>query len=165
MHLKQLEQQGRIIRTPSKQRSIVVPETLETKDENNSPINVPLVGNIAAGQPILAIENIETSFPLPPMFVRGAQEGEIFMLHVKGDSMIDAGIIPGDILIVRKDLQIENGDIVVARVHGERATVKRFFDENSQIRLQPDNADMAPIYVRHADLDIDGKVVGLLRSY
>ncbi len=165
-HLKSLEQQGRIARTPSKQRSIVVSEQpMDDNREKDFPINVPLVGNVAAGQPILAIENIEESFPLPPMFMRGAEQGEIFMLHVEGESMIDAGIMPGDILIVRKDLSIQSGDIVVARVRRENATVKRFFDEDGRVRLQPENSSMDPIYVQYADLEIDGKIIGLLRSY
>jgi repressor LexA len=122
-------------------------------------LNVPLVGRVTAGTPVLASENIEDYFPIPTEFV-GA--GEFFMLRVRGDSMIQAGILDGDHVIVRKQDTAENGDIVVALVNGDEATVKRLYREKDHVRLQPENPHMDPIVA--VDVRVLGKVVGLVRK-
>lgn len=160
-HLAKLEQKGLIQRNPTKQRSLVI-----TEPQNSAAgISVPLVGNVAAGTPILAIENIEDEFPLPPQLLHGAGKDEVFILRIEGSSMIDAGMLNGDYILVHNGLQVSNGDIVVARIQGERATVKRFYEEKGRVRLQPENATMQPIYVAYSDVEVVGKVIGLMRSY
>lgn len=121
-------------------------------------VDVPLVGKVTAGQPILAQENIETIFSLPKEMVPDAN---VYMLSVKGDSMINAGIYNGDYILVQSTSTAENGDIVVALL-GDEATVKRFFKESDHFRLQPENPYMKPIIVK--DLKILGKAVGLYRK-
>jgi len=168
-HLAKLEQRGLIKRNPSKQRSITIlsaptgseQSTQNTKEEDK----IPLVGNVAAGMPITALENIEDSFAIPARLRHGGNQNELFMLKVEGSSMIDAGILSGDLIVVHNQLQVTNGDIVVARIQGERATVKKFYKEKDRVRLQPANAQMQPIYVAYSDIEIIGKVVGLMRSY
>jgi len=156
-HLNQLESKGYIKRDPTKPRAI------EIIDRNFKPnkevVEVPLVGRVTAGAPILAVENIEETYPLPPEF---AEPGETFMLRVQGDSMVNAGILDGDLVIVRKQDIARNGDIVVALLDDE-ATVKRFYKEERHIRLQPENENYEPIIAQ--DLRILGKVVGLMRKY
>jgi len=158
-HLNKLEQRGLIKRDPAKQRSIVITE------QSGVGQLVPLVGNVAAGTPILAVENIEDEFPMPPMLLHGGRKGELFVLRVEGNSMIDAGIYNGDYIVVHNGLAYDNGDVVVVRIQGERATVKRIYREQDQVRLQPENAAMQPIYVAYGDIEVIGKVVGLMRSY
>jgi len=158
-HLNKLEQRGLIRRDPAKQRSIVITE------QSGVGQLVPLVGNVAAGTPILAVENIEDEFPMPPMLLHGGRKGELFVLRVEGNSMIDAGIYNGDYIVVHNGLAYDNGDVVVVRIQGERATVKRIYREQDQVRLQPENAAMQPIYVAYGDIEVIGKVVGLMRSY
>jgi repressor LexA len=119
---------------------------------------LPLVGQVAAGQPIVAEENIEEYIQTPSF--AGGEDGE-FLLRVRGDSMEDAGIIEGDLVVVRSQEHAQDGDIVVALV-GEEATVKRFFQESDHVRLQPENASMEPI--RSRDVRVLGKVVGLMRN-
>jgi len=163
MHLNKLEQSGLIRRDAAKQRSIVI-----VHPDQKAPVymnTTPLVGNVAAGTPILAVENIEDEFPLPPMLLHGGKKGEVFMLRVEGNSMMDIGMLNGDYIVVHCGLDYSNGDIVVARIQGERATVKRIYKEKDRIRLQPENAAMNPIYVAYNDVEVVGKVVGLLRSY
>lgn len=162
-HLAKLEQKGLIVRNPAKQRSLVIADSQAVQPG----MAVPLVGNVAAGMPILAVENIEEEFLLPPQLLHGAGRDEVFLLKIEGSSMIDAGMFNGDYIVVHNGLQAENGDIVVARIQGEHATVKRFFEdkENGRVRLQPENAAMSPIYVAYSDVEIVGKVIGLLRSY
>lgn len=157
-HLSQLEAKGYIRRDPSKPRAI---EILRGNVDNvrHEMVNVPLVGKVTAGAPILAVENIEETFPLPLDMIG---EHNVFMLSVKGDSMIEAGIFDGDYVIVRKQSIASNGDIVVALLEDE-ATVKRFFREKDFIRLQPENSMMEPIIVR--DVQILGKVIGLFRRF
>lgn len=177
VHLKNLEQRGLIFRDPTKQRSIQVAALQMLPDastvgtasarysrSNTAPDCVPLVGDVAAGVPILATENVEEAFPLPDMLMRGCSSEELFMLRVEGESMIDAGIRSGDILVVQHDCRCEDGDIVVARVQGESATVKRLYREKTRARLQPENALYDPIYVPYPELEIAGKVIGLLRA-
>ncbi len=155
-HLSQLEKKGYIRRDPTKPRAI---ELLPTSGRTRlgPAMAVPLVGRVTAGQPILAVENIEEYFPLPRDF---GEPGTVFMLKVRGDSMIEAGILDDDYVVVRQQDTADNGDIVVALI-GEEATVKRFFREASRIRLQPENRFMEPIILE--DVAILGKVVGVVR--
>ena len=157
MHLNKLEQVGAIRREAEKNRAIDVGGSSTLR---NAPMTmVPLVGRVTAGQPILATENIEDSYPFPADLV--GQE-DVFMLKVDGESMIQAGIFDGDYLIVRDQDSARNGDIVVALVDGEEATVKRFFHEKDRVRLQPENDRMDPIYSR--DVAVLGKVIGVYRK-
>ena len=155
-HLEQLEKNGYIRRDPTK------PSTIEIIDDTfnlarREVVNVPLLGTVAAGAPILAQENIENYFPIP---VEMLPNKEIFMLKVKGDSMIDAGIYNGDRVIVAKADTARNGEIVVALVD-DSATVKTFYKEKGRFRLQPQNASMDPIILD--EVQILGKVIGLFR--
>jgi repressor LexA len=155
-HLERLEKLGYIRRDPTKPRAI---EILSEISVAPSPvINVPLIGRVAAGSPILAEQNVEDIYPLPKDFVLYE---DTFMLKIRGDSMIEAGIFDGDLVVVRRTADASNGDIVVALV-GEEATVKRFYREKDHIRLQPENSAMEPIIVK--DVAILGKVTGLLRK-
>ena len=157
-HMARLEEKGFIRRDPTKPRAIEVldePGGLPRKRT----VNVPVVGRVTAGQPILAVENVEDHFPLPADFVR-ADEADLFFLTVQGDSMIETGILAGDNVLVRKQPQAQNGDIVVALIEDE-ATVKRFYKEHGHIRLQPENRFMDPIIVDN--VQILGKVIGLVR--
>lgn len=155
-YLRRLEEKEMIRRDPAKPRAI---EVLGMPNEPSEKINwVPVVGRVAAGYPLLAVENREGFFPLPSDFIG---EGEFFILRVKGESMIDAGIFDGDLVIVRKQSSADNGDIVVALLEDE-ATVKRFFKEKDHVKLKPENKNMAPIIIR--DVIILGKVIGLLRK-
>ncbi len=157
-HLNTLERKGFIRRDPSKPRTIEVLD--EEADWLEDHVNaVPILGKVTAGIPILAVENIEDYFPLPKQIAR---QDETFILHVKGTSMINAGIMDGDQIIVRKQSEAHNGEIVVAMIE-EEVTVKRFFKEKDRIRLQPENDSMDPIYAQ--EVQILGKVIGLLRIY
>lgn len=152
-HLTRLEKKGLLHRDSMKPRAM---EVLGA-DLNPRAISVPLVGRVTAGIPILAEENIEENIALPESMVG---EGKFFVLHVKGESMIDAGIIDGDFVVVRQQPDAHNGDIVVAMMEDE-ATVKRFYKENGVFRLQPENPTMKPIIV--PNVTILGKVVSLFR--
>jgi repressor LexA len=158
-HLNALEAKGLIKRDPSKPRALeVIGHDRETVVTTMRGVReLPVLGAVAAGTPMLAEENIEGTIPLPTEVVR---EDSTFVLRVKGDSMIDAGIFDGDFVVVRQQPTAENGDIVVALLEDE-ATVKRFFREADRIRLQPENDSMEPIYVR--DVTILGKVVAVFR--
>lgn len=156
-HLTKLEELGLLRRDPTKPRAIEVLDDSPWRQEHFVP--VPLVGRVTAGQPILAIENIEETFPLPTALI--GKEEDIFMLTVQGDSMINAGILDGDFVLVRKQSNANNNDIVVALINKEDATVKRFFKEKDRIRLQPENDTMSPIYSRN--VSILGKVIGVFR--
>lgn len=164
MHLKNLAQMGLIRQNPSMQRSITLCEPLE-KPCGTPCRELPLVGAVAAGTPTLAVENIQEMIALPASLLHGAQADEAFMLRISGESMIGAGIEDGDLIVVHRGLKAENGDIVVARVGEDSATVKRIFFERDQIRLQPENPVMEPIYASYSDVVIAGKVVSLLRRY
>jgi repressor LexA len=155
-HLSKLEQLGLIKRDPTKPRAIDVLDEAPWRQKHLTP--VPLVGCVTAGQPILAIENIEETYPLPTELVR---DDNVFMLTVKGTSMINAGILDGDYILVREQKDANNGDIVVVLIDNEETTVKRFYKEKNVVRLQPENDEMAPIYVK--DVAIVGKVIGVLR--
>ncbi|MFD2332003.1 transcriptional repressor LexA [Cohnella sp. GCM10020058] len=160
-HLDRLEKKGLIRRDPTKPRAI------EITDGEQDPVvqfaqsirQVPLVGKVTAGVPITATENIEEYFPLPAQMVG---EQTVFMLSVRGDSMIDAGIHSGDYVIVRQQQTATNGDIVVAMTEEDEATVKTFYKERDHIRLQPENTTMEPL--RLNNVSILGKVIGLIRS-
>ena len=162
-HLERLERKGYIRRDPSKPRAIEIfgeeDNSILNTNKSKELLEVPIVGTVTAGTPILAVENIEDTFPLPADY---APNGDIFMLRVKGDSMINAGIFNKDLIIVKSQTTAENGDIVVAMIE-DFATVKTFYRENGYIRLQPENPTMSPILVR--DVSILGKVVGLYRKY
>lgn len=158
-HLQTLEEKGYIRRDPTKPRAIEILDSSNSSMETNKKVvHVPIVGRVTAGLPILAVENIEGTFPLPEDLVR---QDNVFMLKVQGDSMIEAGIINGDFIIVRQQNEARNGDIVVALL-GDEATVKRFFKERTLIRLQPENSAMEPIYSQ--DISVLGKVVGVYRT-
>ena len=155
-HLETLEQNGYIRRDPTK------PRTIEILDDcfnltRRELVNIPLIGAVAAGQPILAQENIENYFPVPADLLPNQ---EAFMLRVKGESMINAGIFNGDQIIVAQQDTAENGDIIVALMD-DSATVKRFYKEEDHIRLQPENDTMEPIITK--DVQLLGKVIGLVR--
>lgn len=159
-HLRNLEHKGLIERDPSKQRSIRVAEDVEPYTLDG----VPLIGHVAAGSPVLAVENVEDSFPLPHMLMHGSSADETFMLRVEGDSMKNAGIHTGDVLVVHHQPSCEDGDIVVARIEAENVTVKRLYREPTCVRLQPENELYEPIFVPYEELEIVGKVIGLMRS-
>ena len=157
-HLQTLEDKGYIRRDPTKPRAIEILDSSSDLLDAKKVVHIPIVGRVTAGQPILAVENIEGTFPLPADLVR--QDND-FMLKVQGESMIGAGILDGDFIIVRQQNEARNGEIVVALI-GDEATVKRFFKERTLIRLQPENPSMEPIYSQ--DVSILGKVVGVFRS-
>lgn len=166
--LENLERKGYIRKDPSKPRAIEIldqPTTFSdaTSTESSEEIVfVPLVGNVAAGQPILAEQNFEESFPLPARLIKG---GDYFMLHIKGDSMIEAGIFDGDYVLIQKQQTARNGEIVVAMIEGmeSEATVKTFYQEQDYIRLQPENKAMEPILTNEAT--ILGSVKGVFRYF
>jgi repressor LexA len=153
-HLANLEKIGLLRRDPTKPRAI---ELLVDRAKRVMKGGLPLVGQVAAGQPVLADENIEEYVPVPP--IAGGDKGE-YILRVAGDSMRDAGILAGDHVVVRRQDTAGDGEIVVALV-GDEATVKRFYKERDHIRLQPENPEMDPI--RSADVRVIGKVVGVFR--
>lgn len=155
-YLSKLEALGFIRRDPTKPRAIDVLDEAPWRQKQITP--VPLVGRVTAGKPILAVENIEETYPLPTELVGN---DDVFMLTVQGDSMIDAGILDGDYILVRGQNTARNGDIVVALIDEEEATVKRFFKEKDYIRLQPENPTMEPIFSRQ--VTILGKVIGVFR--
>lgn len=158
-HLEKLESKGYIRKDPTKPRAI---EILDKEDDfllvHKKTVDVPILGKVTAGAPILAVENIEDTFPIPIEVVEGH---DVFMLKIQGESMIDAGILDGDLVLVQEQKHANNGEIVVAMIDDE-ATVKRFFKENNRIRLQPENQFMDPIYA--TDVQILGKVIGLYRT-
>lgn len=155
-HLETLEKNGYIRRDPTKPRAI------EIVDDNfnltrREMVNVPIVGKVAAGMPLLAVENIDNYFPIPMEFMPNEQT---FMLEVQGESMINAGIFSGDMILVQQQQTARNGDIVVALVE-DSATVKTFYKEDGYYRLQPENDTMEPIIV--PEVSILGKVIGVFR--
>lgn len=155
-HLETLEKNGYIRRDPTKPRAIEILDD-DFNLTRREVVNVPIVGHVAAGEPILATENIENYFPIPVEYMPNE---ETFMLKVKGESMINAGIFNGDNVLVKKQPNAENGDIVVALVD-DSATVKTFYKEDGYYRLQPENDTMDPIIVK--ECSILGKVFGVFR--
>lgn len=183
-HLNRLERKGFIKRDPSKPRALEIlldangepiaknaaPSPAQPEAPSNvlafssSPsgpelVAVPILGKVTAGEPILAVENIEDYFPIPVDYTHNS---DVFMLHVQGESMINAGIFSGDLILVRQQQTANNGDIVVALL-GDSVTVKTFYREKDYIRLQPQNDHMDPILIK--DCSILGKVIGLYRQY
>lgn len=157
-HLETLEKNGYIRRDPTKPRAI------EIIDDNfnltrREVVNVPIIGNVAAGQPLLAVENVENYFPIPAEFLPNE---ETFLLKVKGESMINAGILDGDHILVEKQAHARNGEMVVALVD-DSATVKTFYKEDGHYRLQPENDTMDPIIV--PECSVLGKVIGVFRFF
>lgn len=162
-HLNKLEKQGYIRRDPTKPRAIEVLDSSRFEQApgiNQEILHLPLVGQITAGEPILAEQNIEEYIPLPANLVKGSDN---FILKVKGDSMINAGILDGDYVVVDKKSTASNSQIVVALINKDSATVKRFFKEDNSIRLQPENEFMEPIILNDNEVDIVGIVTGVFR--
>ncbi len=159
-HLNRLEKKGYIRKDATKPRAIEVLSHTKYQQFQTDYIDVPIVGQINAGSPLLAIENIEDTFPVPMRYME--QQDIVFMLHMKGDSMIEVGMHEKDLILVKQQSSVENGDIVVAMVE-ELVTVKRFYKEKNEIRLEPENKHMTPIVVK--EVDILGKVIGLFRTF
>ena len=157
-HLETLERKGYIRRSPTKNRSTEILEE-DFYQSARELVNVPIVGNVAAGIPILAEENIEDTFPIPVDYVKN---DTCYMLHVKGDSMMDEGILDGDLVLVRQQQDANNGDIVIALLEDD-ATVKTFSRQGEYIHLSPANKDFEPIITK--ECSILGKVIGLYRRY
>ena len=154
-HLNHLEEQGLIRRDSTKPRALEVVDGTLSRGRS-----VPLVGRVTAGMPVLAVENIEDYLTLPREMVG---RDEMFCLRVNGESMIDIGILDGDIVVLRKQDTAENGEIVVAMTPDDEATLKRIFYEDDRVRLQPENSTMDPIYVENAT--VLGKLVALIRQF
>lgn len=161
-HLSRLEKKGYIRRDPTKPRAI---EILSVEGEDQIPKGeatfAPVIGKVTAGIPITAVENIEEYIPLPTSIAGNTGDNGVFVLVIEGESMIEAGILNGDMVIVKQQQSAQNGDIVVAMTDDDEATVKRFFKEENHIRLQPENATMEPLI--YPSVSILGKVVGLYR--
>lgn len=158
-HLARLERKGLLIKDATKPRALEITDDGK-KELGIKPKRIPVAGVVAAGQPILAVQDIDEYFPLPPDLENDA--GELFMLKIHGESMINAGILNGDNVIVKKQNIANNGEIVVAMTDENEATVKRFYKEKDHYRLQPENDTMAPIIL--PEVTILGKVVGLYRN-
>lgn len=158
-HLGILESKGYIRKDPTKPRAI---EILDKNDDflltKKRTVDIPILGKVTAGAPILAVENIEDTYPVSLDLVEGH---DVFMLKIKGESMVDAGILDGDLVLVQEQSTAQNGDIIVALLEDE-ATIKRFFKEKDTIRLQPENQFMEPIYSK--DVKVLGKAIGLFRT-
>lgn len=155
-HLETLEKKGYIRRDPTKSRAIEITDDSFNLSRREM-VNVPILGHVAAGEPLLAVENIQDYFPIPVDYMPNK---ETFILIVKGESMVNVGILDGDMIIVQQQPTARNGEIVVALVD-DSATVKTFYKENGYCRLQPENDYMDPIIVDHCE--ILGKVIGLMR--
>ncbi|ALC81152.1 MULTISPECIES: transcriptional repressor LexA [Bacillus] len=159
-HLARLETKGLIRRDPTKPRAIEVLEDEVVQIPQSQVVTVPVIGKVTAGSPITAVENIEEYFPLPDRLV--PPDENVFMLEIMGESMIEAGILDKDYVIVKQQTTANNGDIVVAMTDDDEATVKRFFREDNYIRLQPENSLMEPIILQN--VSILGKVIGVYRT-
>lgn len=158
-HLERLEKKGYIRRDPTKPRAIEILDNDKVVNEESDIVRVPLIGKVTAGDPITAIENYEGYYPLPAHMVKNS---EVYMLTIQGDSMIEAGILDGDYVIIRKQITANNGEIVVAMTDEGEATVKRFYKEKNHIRLQPENLAYEPIILNN--VSILGKVIGVIRQ-
>ncbi|WP_062305355.1 transcriptional repressor LexA [Alicyclobacillus sendaiensis] len=154
-HLERLQQKGYLRRDPTKPRAL----ELLVDDEPEDVVLAPIVGRVTAGLPISALEDIEGYLPLPRDVAKG---DEVFALRVVGNSMINAGILDGDLAIVRRQTSADNGDIVVAMTDEDEATIKRFYREDGHVRLQPENDEMSPLYF--PSVTILGKVIGIFRQ-
>ena len=158
-HLGTLEKNGYIHRDPTKPRAIEILDD-DFNLSRREMVNVPILGRVAAGEPLLAVENIEDYFPIPTEYVPNT---ELYMLQVKGDSMVNVGVLNGDHVLVQKQSTASNGEMVVAMV-GDSATVKTYYKEDGYYRLQPENDYMEPIIV-YGELQILGKVIGVFRFF
>jgi len=159
-HLKALERKGYLKREATKSRSLQITDPTSPGRRLPRPREVPIVGRVAAGRPLLAVENLEGTVSLPAEWTNG---GDVFLLRVQGDSMIGAHILPGDLALVRRQETAENGDIVVALVD-EEATVKRFQRSGETLTLLPENPALTPLtFTRGSRLEILGKVIGVIR--
>ena len=170
--LKNMEQKGMLTRDPSKQRALIL--TQQDEEEPAAKVaasaavdaqKIPLIGKVAAGVPILAVEQIEDNIAVPSVLLHGRFGDEVYLLRVQGDSMVNAGIHDGDLLLVDRSIRFEDGDIVVARTEEETVTVKRIYREKDGVRLQPENELYAPIFVPYDKVEIAGKVIGLMRRF
>lgn len=161
-HLARLEGKGYIRRDPTKPRAIeiLIDHTEQTNIPTESPYYAPVLGKVTAGVPITAVENIEEYIPIPQ--VQAHNNETLFVLVIEGDSMIEAGILDKDMVIVKQQNTANNGDIVVAMTEDDEATVKRFFKEKTHIRLEPENATMEPLI--YPTVTILGKVIGVYRN-
>jgi repressor LexA len=158
-HLKALERKGYLVREELKSRA------LRPIDMDDAKVSIPIMGHVAAGQPILAQEQVTDRVTIDRFFIGKAPSAEVFGLVIRGDSMIEDGIYDGDYIFVRKQTTAENGEVVVVMIEGE-ATCKRIYHEVERVRLQPANASMSPIYVHRSEfrsIDVIGKVVGVYR--
>lgn len=160
-HLERLENKGYIRRDPTKPRAIEIIDESYQNLEKDSARYVPIIGKVTAGSPITAIENVEEYFPIPSSSAK--QDDHLFILSVEGESMINAGIYDGDRVIVKQQSTAENGEIIVAMTDDDEATIKRFYKEDKQFRLQPENDAMEPMYFDN--VTILGKIVGLYRQF
>lgn len=158
-HLSRLEEKGYIRRDPTKPRAIEILGDNTTQADTQPVVHVPIVGKVTAGLPITAVESVEEHFPLPANLVSGSDQ--VFMLRISGDSMIEAGIFDGDLVVVRQQQSAYNGEIVVALTEDNEATVKRFYKETDHFRLQPENSSLEPIILDN--VSIIGKVIGVYR--
>lgn len=165
-HLNKLEKLGYIRKDPTKPRAIEVLDKAKDDEDisglHQEMINLPLIGQITAGEPIFAEQNIEEYFPLPASLIKGKDN---FLLRVKGESMINAGILDGDYVVVDKKDIATNGEIVAALVENEKATIKTFYRENGKIRLQPENDFMEPFIFDDSEVQIIGVVTGVFRVF
>ncbi|WP_369903094.1 transcriptional repressor LexA [Bacillus manliponensis] len=159
-HLSRLEEKGYIRRDPTKPRAIEILDGNTFKEETSNVVHVPIIGKVTAGLPITAVESVEEHFPLPANLVAGIEK--VFMLRISGDSMIEAGILDGDLVVVRQQQSAYNGEIVVALTEENEATVKRFYKEKDHFRLQPENSSLAPIILKQ--VSVIGKVIGVYRD-
>lgn len=161
-HLSRLEDHGYIVRDPAKPRAIEVTESgLEKIGINEDSDKIPLLGIVTAGEPILAVEDATDFFPLPDHLTDNVED--LFMLKIRGNSMINAGILDGDLVIVKRQTTANNGDIVIAMTEEDEATCKRFYKESNYIRLQPENDELEAI--RLNDVKILGRVISLFRQH
>ncbi|MFD3445627.1 transcriptional repressor LexA [Microbacteriaceae bacterium 4G12] len=159
-HLSRLEEKGYIRRDPTKPRAIEILGDDMNRTSDKNVVHVPILGKVTAGPPITAVENIEEHFPLPANLV--SDSDHVFMLRISGDSMIEAGILDRDLVVVRQQQSAHNGEIVVALTEENEATVKRFYKEKDHFRLQPENSSLAPILLKQ--VSIVGKVIGVYRD-
>lgn len=162
-HLARLQAKGYLRRDPTKPRAIELlrkePPVQQALANHEQSVWAPIIGKVTAGVPITAVENVEDYFPVPKSLAR---DHEVYLLKVQGDSMIEAGILDGDYVIVKKQETAKNGDIAVAMTEDDEATIKRFFKERDHIRLQPENSTMEPLIYRN--VRILGVVIGVFRS-
>ncbi|HZW68901.1 MAG TPA: transcriptional repressor LexA [Pseudogracilibacillus sp.] len=159
-HLERIEKKGYIRRDPTKPRAIEIVD-IDDHIEKDTARYAPIIGKVTAGSPITAIENIEEYTPIPSSIA--STSDNVFVLNVEGDSMINAGILDGDKVIVKQQNTADNGDIVVAMTEDDEATVKRFYKEKNHIRLQPENDALEPIILHQ--VSILGKVIGVFRTF